>query len=128
MQKAVLVARILLGLIFVVFSANYVLKFIPIQANEAGGAFLGALGATGYMWPLIKIVEFVSGALLLAGAYVPLALVLLAPVVVNIVCYHVFLDTAGMPLTILILVLQVFLAWSYRDSFKGVLEMRAKPS
>ena len=128
MQKAVPVARILLGLVFVVFSVNYVLKFIPIEANEAAGAFFGALGATGYMWPAIKIVEFVSGVLLLAGAYVPLALVLLAPIIVNIVLLHVFLDTAGLPVAILVLVLELFLAWSYRDAFQGVLAMRAKPS
>lgn len=128
MQKAVLVARILLGLVFVVFSANYVLHFIPVEANDDAMAFMGALGATGYMWPVIKLVEFVSGALLLAGVFVPLALVLLAPIVVNIVLLHVFLDTAGLPVAILVLVLQVFLAWSYRDSFAGVLDMHAKPS
>ena len=129
MQKAVLAARIVLGLIFVVFSANYVLHFVELPPpNEAAGAFMGALAATGYMFPVVKLVEFVGGALLLAGAYVPLALVLLAPIVVNIVLLHVLLDTGGLPLGILVLVLEVYLAWAYRDSFQGVLEMRARPS
>lgn len=128
MQKAVPVARILLGLIFVVFSANYVLHFIPVQVNEAGGKLMGAFVETGYMLPAVKLVEFVSGAMLLAGAWVPLALILLAPVVVNIVLFHLFLDTSGMPVTILVLVLEVFLAWAYRDAFKGVLAMKARPS
>lgn len=128
MSKAVLIARILLGLIFVVFSANYVLQFIPVEANEAAGAFMGALGGTGYMWPMIKIVEFIVGVMLLAGVFVPLALVLLAPITVNIVLLHLFLDTAGLPMGIVILALQVFLAWSYRDSFQGVLDMHARPS
>jgi hypothetical protein len=69
-----------------------------------------------------------AGIFLLAGILVPLALTLLAPVVVNIVLFHVFLDPAGMPIAILVLVLEVFLAWGYRDSFKGVLDLRAKPS
>ncbi len=128
MSKAVLIARILLGLIFVVFSANYVLHFIPVEANDAAGAFMGALGATGYMWPVIKLIEFVSGAMLLAGFGVPLALVLLAPIVVNIVLLHVFLDTAGLPVAILVLALEAFLAWAYCDSWKGVLDFRAKTS
>jgi len=59
---------------------------------------------------------------------VPFALTILAPIVVVIVLFHVFLDPAGMPIAILILVLEVFLAWSYRDSFKGVLNPRAKPT
>ena len=128
MQKAVPIARILLGLIFVVFSANYVLKFIPVETNEAGGAFLGALSATGYMLPTVKLVEFAAGVMLLAGVLVPLALLLLAPIVVNITFFHLFLDPAGMPVTILVLVLQIFLAWSYRGSFRNVLAMKAKPS
>ena len=128
MKTAVLIARILLGLIFVVFSANYVLHFIPIEANEAGGAFLGALAASGYVFPAIKIIEFVCGVLLLAGVLVPLALTLLAPIVVNIALYHFCLDTAGLPMVILLLVLEIFLAWSYRGSFSGVLEVKAKPS
>ena len=127
MHKAVLAARIILGLIFVVFSANYVLKFIPIEANDAAMAFMGGLGSASYMWPLIKITEFVGGAMVLVGKCVPLGLTLLAPIVVNIVLLHVFLDTAGLPMSIIILVLQVFLAWAYRDSFKGVLDANAKP-
>ena len=128
MQKAVLIARILLGLVFVVFSVNYVLKFIDPGGNEAAKAFMGALAVTGYMLPVIKIVEFVVGLCLLVGRYVPLALTLLAPITVNIVLFHIFLDTAGLPMAIVILVLHIFLAWAYRDSFKGVLDMGARPS
>ncbi len=129
MSKAVLIARILLGLIFVVFSANYFLGLFELPPpNDAAMAFMGALADTGYMMPLVKILELVPGLMLLAGFGVPLALVLLAPIVVNIVLVHVFLDTGGLPMAIIILVLQVFLAWAYRDSFKGVLNFTAKPS
>ena len=128
MQKAVLAARIVLGLIFLVFGANYFLHFIELPPpNEAAGAFMGALAATGYMFPLVKLVEIVGGILLLAGAYVPLALALLAPIVVNIFLLHALLDNGGLPLGVLVLVLEAYLAWAYRDSFKGMLDMRARP-
>ena len=129
MQKVVLIARILLGLIFVVFSANYVLDFMPpLEGSDEAMAYIGALAATGYLFPVMNIVLFASGALLLAGVWVPLALTLLAPIIVNIVLFHVVLDNAGLPLAIVLLALEIFLAWAYRDSFKGVLDMRAKPS
>ena len=129
MQKAVLAARLVLGFIFAFFGANHFLHIVELPPpNEAALAFMGALGATGYMWPVIKIVEIAGGVMLLAGLDVPLGLVLLAPIIVNIFLLHIFLDTGGLPMTILIVVLQVFLAWAYRDSWKGVLDMRAQPA
>ena len=128
MSKAVLIARILLGIIFAFFGANYFLGLVEVPPpNEAAGSFMGALVATGYMFPIIKIIEIVGGVMLLAGFGVPLALLLLAPIVVNIVLLHVFLDTGGLPMSILVLVLEIFLAWAYRGSFKGVLNMGAAP-
>jgi uncharacterized membrane protein YphA (DoxX/SURF4 family) len=129
MDKAILVARILLGLIFVVFGINYFVPFIPQpEPSERAGAFLGALAASGYLFPFMKIVDIVCGLFLLAGRLVPLALTLLAPIIVNIVLYHVFLDMGGMVIGVVLIVLEVFLAWAYRDSFQGVLAVNAKPS
>ena len=130
MSKVVLVARIVLGLIFFVFGLNGFFHFIPVPppATEAAGAYMGGLAGSGYFFPLLKIVETVAGALLLAGLYVPLSLVLLAPIVVNILLYHVFLDSGNLVLAIVILILEIFLAWAYRDSWKGVLAARAKPA
>lgn len=129
MQKAVLAARVLMGLIFVVFGVNYFIEFLPQpEPSEAAGAFLGALIGSGYLFPFMKIVDIVAGAMLLLGIGVPLALTLLAPIVVNILLYHVFLDLAGIPVALLITALNVFLAWAYRDSFRGVLDFGAKPS
>lgn len=129
MKRVVLVARLFLGLIFTVFSANYVLHFLPDpEMNQAAGQFMGALAATGYMLPAIKAVEFAAGAMLLSGVLVPLALTLLAPIIVNIVLFHVVLDMAGLPVGLLVLVLEIFLAWAYRDSFRSVLTMKTEPA
>jgi hypothetical protein len=129
MKKAVLAARVILGLVFVVFSLNYFSGFFELPPpSEPATNLMGALVGTGYLMTLVKIVELVAGVLLLAGVLVPLALTLLAPIVVNIILVHVFLDPAGLPIGILVLVLELFLAWAYRDSFRGVLEVRAQPS
>lgn len=121
-------ARILLGLIFFVFGLNGFLQFIPQPPPPpAGGAFLGALAATGYMFPMIKGVEVVAGAMLLGNRFVPLALTLLAPILVNIAAYHLVL-APGLPMVVALLGLELFLAWSYRDSFRGVLAAQARPA
>jgi uncharacterized membrane protein YphA (DoxX/SURF4 family) len=128
MQKAVLGTRIILGLIFVIFGLNFFFHFIPMpEMPEKAGAFMGALGATGYMFYLIKIIEIVGGLMLLAGMYVPLALTLLAPIVVNIFAFHLFLEPGGAVLGAVLVALEIFLAWSYRSSFAGVLNSKAKP-
>ena len=127
-SKAPAVARYLLGTIFFVFGLNGFLGFIPQPAPPPdAGSFLGALAATGYMFPLIKGTEVLAGLLLLGKRFVPLALLLLAPIVVNIFAYHAFLDPAGMGMTIAIVALQLYVAWTYRDSFRAVLAAKAEP-
>jgi uncharacterized membrane protein YphA (DoxX/SURF4 family) len=129
MRHIVTLARILLGLVFFVFGLNGFLNFIPMPPPQgAGAAFLGALAATGYLFPLLMATQTLSGLLLLTGRWVPLALTLLAPVVVNIVAYHLALDPAGLPLALFALGLGVFLAWAYRDSFRTVVAYKAGPS
>ena len=118
MNKATLGARIVYGALFVVFGLNFFLQFLPQPLPPAeGAAFLGALFSTGYMFPLIKVTEVVSGLLLLAG-FVPIALILLSAIVVNIFMYHFVFDPAGLALPIVIVALQLFLAWSYRAHFR----------
>jgi uncharacterized membrane protein YphA (DoxX/SURF4 family) len=124
-SKAIHAARILLGLVFVVFGLNGFLHFLPQPPMSGPPAdFAGALLATGYMFPLIKGTEVVAGALLLSGRFVPLALTLLAPVIVNIFAFHAFLAPSGLALPVLIGILEVFLAWSYRAVFGPLLRAR----
>ena len=93
MQKVVLVARLLLGLVFTVFGLNVFVQFLPApEMSEAAGSFYGALLGSGYLVPLLGATKLTAGIFLLAGILVPLALTLLAPIVVNIVLFHVFLS------------------------------------
>lgn len=89
-------------------------------------AFGIALFQTGYMNPLIKGTEVLAGALLLANRLVPLALVLLAPVVVNIVALTLFLAPAGLAIPAVVLLLEVILAWCYRDAYRPILALRTR--
>jgi uncharacterized membrane protein YphA (DoxX/SURF4 family) len=129
MKFAVIGARVLLGLVFVVFGLNGFLHFIePPEMNEAAGALMGVLVGTGYFMAVVKLVEVVSGLMILTGKFLPLGLILLAPVSVHILLFHVFVDPAGLGMAVFIVVAQLFLAWAYRDSFSGVLQANAKPS
>jgi uncharacterized membrane protein YphA (DoxX/SURF4 family) len=121
-KAAVLVARLLLGLVFTIFGLNGFLHFIPgMQMPDRAVSFFTGLAATGYMLPLLFATQVVGGILLLIGVFVPLALLLLAPVIVNIVLFHVFLVPGGIPIAIVVLILALFLAWSRRDVFSPVL-------
>jgi hypothetical protein len=116
-------ARILLGLVFTVFGLNGFLHFLPApEVTEAGGAFLGALAAAHYMFPLIKGVEVAAGLALLANRFVPLALILLAPVVLNIVLFHAVLSPAGLGMSLLLLALGSYLAWTHRSSYRPLFQ------
>jgi uncharacterized membrane protein YphA (DoxX/SURF4 family) len=128
-QLAVHAARLLLGLIFFVFGLNGFLGFLPHPpAPPEAAAFGGALAATGYMLPLIKGTEVVTGLLLLSNRFVPLALVVLAPVVVNIVAFHAVLAPGSIAITLVVLALELALAYAYRASFRSVLALDAKPT
>src|SRR5438128_2773212 len=101
MKIVVLIARLLLGLIFVVFGLNGFLNFLSMGPMPTGlaGQFIGALFLSHYFWAVAAL-QITGGWLLLVNRYVPLALVLLGPVIVNIFCYHLFLNHAGSPLAI----------------------------
>jgi hypothetical protein len=118
-------ARVMLGLVFFVFGLNGFLQFLPApQEPQRALAFLGALVGTGYMFPLLKGTETLVGALLLSNRFVPLALTLIAPVIVNIVAFHAALAPSGLPLAIVVLGLELGLAWAYRETFRPMLAMR----
>jgi hypothetical protein len=118
------IARILMGLPLLVFGLNGFLTFIPPPATplpEGAAAFAGALMKTGYMMQLIGATQFVVGALLLANRFVPLALVLFAPFMVNSIAFHLFLEHSGLPIAAVFLALELYLAWVYRAAYRPLL-------
>ena len=128
MDKLPVVARILLGLFFFVFGLNGFFNFLPPpELPEPAGAFMGALVESGYFLVFLKLTETVCGFLLLIGRFVPLALTVLAPVVLNIILFPLCLAPAGIVPGLVALVLGVYLAWAYRGSFRGVLAASARP-
>jgi hypothetical protein len=124
------IARVLMGLCFFVFGLNGFLHFIPEPKQpmpEGAVAFAGALMKSGYMFPMVMGTQLLVGVLLLLNRCVPLALALLAPVVVNIVAFHIFLAPSGLGLALVVLALELYLAWAYRSSYRSMLNPRAMP-
>jgi uncharacterized membrane protein YphA (DoxX/SURF4 family) len=121
-------ARLVLGLVFFVFGLNGFLHFLPRPAMPgSAGAFVGALAASGYLLSLLSATQVLSGVLLLSGFFVPLALTLLAPVIVNIVAFHLFLAPGNYVVVGVVLVSELFLAWSYRAAFAPMLQATTSP-
>src|SRR5207247_8503974 len=125
MKIVTLIARILLGLIFVVFGLNGFLNFLSMGPMPTGlaGQFIGALVLSHYFW-VVAALQIAGGALLLANRFVPLALVLLGPVIVNIICYHVFLNHIGAGFAAVVTVLWVIVFCDTREYFAGVVALR----
>ena len=122
--------RNLLGLMFFVFGLNGFLNFIPQPTTPlpAGAtAFVGALMNTGYMFQLIAGTQLIVGALLLANRFVPLALTLLAPFVVNSIAFHLFLEPTGRPMAFTVVAFGLYLAWVHRDAYRSLLSARVAP-
>ena len=122
MKKLPLIARLLLGIIFVVFGLNGFFQFLPMPPMpEHAGAFLGGLMGSGYFFPFLKGVEVLCGLLLLVGAFVPLAIVVLAPVIINIFLFHAFLAPSGLALPVVIVVLEAYLAF-FSEPYSSVVK------
>ena len=125
MKIVALIARLLLGLIFVVFGLNGFLNFLNMGPMPTGlaGQFIGALFASHYLW-VIAALQIIGGALLLVNRFVPLALVLLGPVIVNIICYHVFLNPSGALLAVVVTILWFVVFYDKRQYFSGIFVQR----
>ncbi len=122
MKIAVIIARSLLGLIFLVFGINFFLHFIPTGPQPAGkaGAFEGGLFGAGYFFPYMKVIETVSGFFLLINRYTAFFLLILFPITVNICLFHAFLLPSGLPMGALMLIMHLFLGIAYRKYYSPV--------
>lgn len=123
MKIAMLIVRTLMGLLFLFASVTFLFNLIPTPEIPAGPlkSFNDGLAASGYFMYVLKVTELICGLLLVTGYFVPLALVVLAPIVVNIFLVHAFLAPEGLPIAIFVVAAEIFLAYYYRDAFKPLL-------
>lgn len=125
MQKFTLAIRIIFGLIFVVFGLNGFFNFIPMPQDMPQDmiTFSSGLMVSKYFFPLLKGSEVICGLFLLSGYFVPLALVILAPIVINIFFVHAFLAPDGMAMSIALVLMQAYLSFfarPYSDKIKAL--------
>lgn len=118
-------ARLFLGLVFTVFGLNFFLHFLKMPPPPPKAlAAMGGLFGTGYLMQLTHVVELAGGVLLLSNLFVPLALAVLAPVIVNILAFHLFLAPAGLAIPLAVLAAEITLARAHRAAFAPMLRAR----
>jgi uncharacterized membrane protein YphA (DoxX/SURF4 family) len=118
MQRLEVVVRWLMGAVFVLFGASKFYPFMPTPpVPPAAATFIAALMTSGYMWPLLGLIEIMGGALLLYGRYVPISVAILAPVITNIALYLLLLAKTGpgMVMALFLVSCELFLIWRYRQ-------------
>ncbi len=126
MKIASLIARLLMGLIFFVFGLNGFLNFIPAPPPTGlAGQFAGIL-FTSHLYVVIFAVQTIGGLLLLVNRFVPLALIILGPVIVNIFFFHLFMAPSGLPLAIVVVALWVIVAMRNKEHLAGILTHRTE--
>ena len=123
MKYAIIIVRVLLGLMFAVLGSNAFLHFMKMPTLQGdAAAFMGALINSGYIYP-IAVLQVLGGLLLLLGGrFVPLGLTLLGPIIVNIVLYHIFIEPEGLLMAGVISLLALFLLWVYRFKFPAIFQ------
>lgn len=122
MKIVVIVLRVLMGLLFVFAGGAGLLHKMPApQLTGDAKAFMDGVTAAHYFLPLLQITQLVCGLLLVIGLFVPLALVMIFPVVLNILLYHIYVDPKGLPLAIPLFLVNLFLAFHYRKNYYGLL-------
>jgi uncharacterized membrane protein YphA (DoxX/SURF4 family) len=125
MKIAVLIARILLGLEFVIFGLNGFLHFLKMPPPPGiAGQYFGAIFGSHY-YVVIFGLQLIAGLLLLSGRYIPLALTILAGILVNIVAFHATMAPEGLPMALITVALWFVVFWSVRRAFAGIFAARA---
>jgi putative oxidoreductase len=122
----VLIARILLGLVFLAFGLNKIVPFIPSPPLPGlAGQFVGALTASKYLI-FVGLCESIGGLLLLSGRYIPIALTILGPIIVNILLVGLLLTPMALPSGIVVAILWFVVFWSVRSAFSGIFQQRVQ--
>jgi hypothetical protein len=126
MKITILIARVLLGLMFLIFGLNGFLNFIPASMPTGlAGQYVTVLFVSHYMGPVFFL-ELVGGVLLLANRFVPMALTILGPIIVNILLFHTLLAPTGLPLALVAAVLWGIVFYGVRHAFAGLFRARVE--
>jgi len=121
MKIAIIIVRSLLGLLFLFASISYFFKLAPTpELTGAMKTYFEGLVASGYVLTVVKSIELLCGLLFISGRLVPLATVVIFPIVVNIVLTHAFLAPEGLPVALFVLFADLFLAFANRSHYKGL--------
>ena len=129
MRIVAMIARLLLGLIFLVFGLNGFLQFLNMGPMPTGvaGQFIGALFQSHYLW-VVAALQIIGGVLLLVNRFVPLALAVLGPVIFNILMYHLLMNLGGIGLALVATVLWFVVFYAHRQYFSGIFVAKATPA
>jgi uncharacterized membrane protein YphA (DoxX/SURF4 family) len=120
MRIAIIIARVLLGLVFFAAGLFSILKFGKMGGMPADATTFMTLMTTHNYTTFVSLLMLIGGSLLLVGRFVPLGLVLLGPILVNILLFHILFQVSGVITGAVCTVLEVFLIWAYRSSFRGL--------
>lgn len=125
MKTALIIVRVILGIIYTAFSLAFFFKLIPAQEMTGNTQiFMTGLFATGYIMPVVKFLELLCGLAFMTGRLVPLAAVVIFPITLNIFLFHVFLEPTGLVIPAILMIGNVFLALYYRDRYQMVLQWK----
>ncbi len=124
MKKAVIIVRSLMGLIFLFSSITYLFKlYTPPELTGALKIFNEGLAASVYILPIVKTTELICGITFLSGRFVPLAAVVITPIIINILMVHTFLDPKGLPVAIFLVLANAFVAYNHREVYKSLFKI-----
>lgn len=125
MKIATIIIRTLMGLLFLFASITYWFKLItPPEQVGAMKVFNQGLEASVYIMPTVKAIELICGIAFVTGLFVPFAQVIISPIIINILCVHIFLAPEGLPVAVFLVLSNVFLAYVNRESFRALFVMK----
>jgi len=124
MKIALIIVRSIMGLLFLFASITFLFKLItPPEPTGAMKVFGAGLNASIYLMPTVKIIELACGIAFLSGRFVPLATIIIAPIIVNILLVHAFLGPEGLPVAIFLVLANSFVAYNYKESYRPLFKI-----
>jgi putative oxidoreductase len=125
MKIAVIIVRTLVGLLFLVSAIGYFFKLMPQpQLGEGAMTFVMGLGASGYIMPVVKVIEILCALAFISGRFVPLATVVIFPITLNILLFHAVLAPEGVAVPVFLFIGNLFLAYAYRKHYEGIVALK----